>query len=75
MTRGDFRDEARLYLWQSPDPWVNKLQLPARVTNEEVTLTAPTAVSGPQNTVTIVSKEMGLSDESITVTADVATAY
>jgi hypothetical protein len=68
--RGDFVPDAKLYLTQSPDPWVKKLEVSAQVTASELSLLAPTPVAHPQNEVTIVSKTQTLTGETITATVD-----
>lgn len=68
--RGDYKTGTTFYLTQSPDPWVKKLNLPAQMTTSTLTLTAPAAVSNPQNSVTLDSQSATLRDESLTVTVD-----
>jgi hypothetical protein len=72
--RGDFKGGSTLYLTPSPDPWVRELGVAALVTPGEITVVAPTATNNPQYDVGLVSKQMGLTDESITVTVDLTPA-
>jgi len=65
--RGDFKPDAKLYLTQSVDPWIRAMDIPARITATELTLTVPTPVSNPANEVKILSQHNGLTDESITL--------
>ena len=62
--------DATIHVARTKDPWVKELNTPARVATSDFTETAPTPVSNPNNTVTIVTQETDLKAESITVTAD-----
>ena len=66
-----FQPGSTVYVTRSPDPWVQKLAAPARVTSTELTETAPTPVATPANHVSIVDNQTTLKAETITVTADV----
>ena len=68
--RGAFTPGATVYVTRSKDPWVNKLQTPARMTSAPFTPTTPAGVT-VANTVTIVEQSSDLKTESMTVTADV----
>ncbi len=72
--RGNFRSGTTLYLTQSPDPWVQQLQMPALVSNAEQTLTTPSPTSNPEYSLGIVTQQNGLTDESISVTVDLTQA-
>jgi hypothetical protein len=67
---GDFQPDSTLCLTRSIDPWVKKLNTPARITLSPITQTPPTAVT-VANDVTIVSQVNGMTDQTIVVTADV----
>ena len=67
--RGDFQQDATLCVTRSIDPWVRQLGTPARITVGPITQSPPPAVNA-LNEVVIVSEEHGLTEESITVTAD-----
>ena len=69
LQRG-YAADANIYVTRSKDPWVQELQMPARVTTADTTETAPTPVSNPNNTVTIVTQQTDLKAETVTVTAD-----
>src|SRR5688500_2205366 len=58
-----------VYLTQSSDPWVKKLGAPARISIDELTLTAPASVTAV-NDVAIVEKSQDLEAETMTVTVD-----
>src|SRR5205823_1959958 len=66
-----FQPGSTVYVTRSPDPWVQKLAAPARVTSTELTEIAPTPVATPANHVSIVDNQTTLKAETITVTADV----
>lgn len=68
--RGIFTPSGTVVLTRSKDPWVLKLQTPARITSTAFTPTTPAGVT-VANTVTIVNQETNLRTEGITVTADV----
>ena len=68
--RGDFKQSATVFVTRSKDPWVKKLQAPARLTAAEFTPTTAPSVTALNN-VDIVDEAMDLKSESITVTADV----
>src|SRR5213082_1015323 len=57
--RGDFQPAATVYLTRSKDPWVKKLQTPARVTAAAIATTAPADVTA-LNTVSVVGQEADL---------------
>jgi prepilin-type N-terminal cleavage/methylation domain-containing protein len=64
-----FEPDGRIYLTQSNDPWVKKLQAPAQLSIEEPTYgAAPTET--PIQEVEIVDRTNDLSSETITVTVD-----
>jgi|SRR6266542_2550710 len=69
--QGIYKPDATLYLTPSPDPWVQQMNVPARVTSAPLTLTAPGPVENSVNTLTLLNVQMGLRDESITVTVKV----
>ena len=62
--------DANIYVARSKDPWVQQLTMPARVATSDFTESAPTPISNPNNTVTIVTQETDLKAETVTVTAD-----
>jgi prepilin-type N-terminal cleavage/methylation domain-containing protein len=68
LERG-FGPGSTIYVTQSKDPWVKKLAPPARLTTAAVNETAP-AAGPPGNTVSIVSQQQDLKNETMTVTAD-----
>jgi hypothetical protein len=68
--RGDFKPDATVYITRSKDPWVVKLNTPARITGSTITPSAPSSVTAA-NSVAIVSQDQTLATETITVTADV----
>jgi hypothetical protein len=69
--RGDFKPDATLYLTQPNDPWVRQLGVPARVTSEPLALAPAETVGTPLNNVVIITTQTDLTDESITVDAEV----
>jgi hypothetical protein len=68
--QGDFKPGATVYLTPTKDPWVKKLNTPARITAATLTQSAPAGVTAV-NTVSIISQQQDLSAQSITVAADV----
>jgi hypothetical protein len=68
--RGSFEPSGTVYLTRSKDPWVVKMQTPARITAAPFVPTTPSSVT-VANTVTIVQQQADLKTETITVTADV----
>ena len=68
--RGDFKQSATVFVTRSKDPWVKKLQTPARITAAAFTQTTPSSVTAV-NDVNIVQREADLKTETLTVTADV----
>jgi hypothetical protein len=69
IARG-FTPDSTIHLTRSNDPWVRKLGVPARISVEELSLTAPTAVTATNN-VAIVGQSNNLEAETMTVTVDV----
>jgi hypothetical protein len=68
--QGDFKPDATICVTRSVDPWVKKLNTPARITADPLTQPAAPSVTAA-NTVAIISQESTLATESIIVTADV----
>jgi hypothetical protein len=68
--RGVFAPSGTVVLTRSKDPWVKKLNTPARITASEFTPTTPASVT-VANEVSIVDQSSNLKTETITVTADV----
>jgi hypothetical protein len=67
---GDFKPAATICITRSIDPWVVKLNTPARITTEPLAQTPPATVT-VHNNVTIVLQTNDMTDQSIIVTADV----
>src|SRR4051812_17120083 len=67
--RGNFKSSSTVLVTRSNDPWVVKLQTPARITTDPLTQPAAPTVTA-QNTVSIVSQQDNLNTEAITVTVD-----
>jgi hypothetical protein len=68
--QGNFKPDATICVTRSVDPWVKKLNTPARITAEPITQPAAPTVTAA-NAVSIVSEESTLATEAMTVTADV----
>src|SRR4051812_10036712 len=68
--RGVFAPSGTVIVTRSKDPWVKKLNTPARLTAAEFTPITPAGVS-VANDVAIVQQEANLKTETIVVTADV----
>jgi hypothetical protein len=69
--RGEFTPDATLHLTPPNDPWLVQLGVPARVTAEPLVLPSPATVASPVNDVSIITSTTGLTDESMTVNAQV----
>jgi hypothetical protein len=69
--RGDFKPDAILHLTPTNDPWQRQLGVPARITTDTLTLAPVETTSGAVNDVTIITTTNDLTDESITVDAEV----
>ena len=68
--QGDFKPDATIYITRSTDPWVKKMNTPARITADVITQGAAPTVTAA-NAVAIVSQQQTLATETITITADV----
>jgi len=69
--RGNYTSGATVVLTRASDPWVKQFSVPARITATPITPTSPPAVTA-HNSVSFVTSDTALNNESITVTADVA---
>ena len=65
-----FTSGSSVHVTRSPDPWLRKLSIPARLSSTELSQAAPPAVD-QNNSVSIIASETDLNAETITVTADV----
>ena len=68
--QGNYAPGATVHVTRSNDPWVKQLNLPARITADTLSQPSPPTVTA-HNTVSLVSTETALTNEGITVTADV----
>lgn len=68
--RGDFVPASTLYVTKSNDPWQRQLNIPARVTNAPLVLGVVPTPAFQIQTIEILDVQYGLTDQSMTVTAE-----
>jgi len=68
--RGDFVPASTLFVTKSNDPWQRKLDIPARVTSAPLVLGTVPSPAYQIQTVEILTVQNGLTDQSMTVTAE-----
>ena len=68
--RGDFLPGSTLYVTRSNDPWQQKLDVPARITSTPLIQGAAPTPPYQLQTVQIIGVEYGLTNQSVTVTAE-----
>ena len=68
--RGDFVPASTLYVTRSNDPWQRKLDIPARITSTPLVQGAAPTAPNQLQTVEILTVEYGLTEQTMTVTAE-----